>query len=285
MQINNKTTWSLIQSFCQSRSFSPYELNSRALVASKFYRLKWFCSKPECANHATDFRLFLRVSPSELCFLYDHLASIRLPVNWIYLGKFYSAGGTWLTIGHTEWVMNQSFWGGYVVHHQSSEEYNFSVALASEFRFRWCGLFAFSCHWRSSVLIRFICTRFSLHYVVSVLDSYRFWSIRWAGWIHFQYASHHRVHHGRNPSTLTKKSRGTLIIWDKMFGTFQEEERPTYGITKTYQLAGMRVGQLQSLCRYEPRPEKVTKWSDKQVSFKKPGWLPGTWVAIARHRK
>ena len=51
-------------------------------------------------------------------------------------------------------------------------------------------------------------------------------------WI-FNTPSHHRVHHGRNPKYLDKNYAGTLIIWDRMFGTFQkEEEEPVYGITK-----------------------------------------------------
>ena len=44
--------------------------------------------------------------------------------------------------------------------------------------------------------------------------------------------SHHRVHHGRNPKYIDRNHAGSLIIWDRMFGTFQEEEEePVYGIT------------------------------------------------------
>ena len=38
-------------------------------------------------------------------------------------------------------------------------------------------------------------------------------------------ASHHKVHHGANRYCLDKNYAGVLIIWDRMFGTFQEEER------------------------------------------------------------
>ncbi|WP_272422295.1 sterol desaturase family protein [Polyangium jinanense] len=42
--------------------------------------------------------------------------------------------------------------------------------------------------------------------------------------------SHHRVHHGINPRYLDKNFGGMLIIWDRMFGTFAEEdEQPVYG--------------------------------------------------------
>ena len=45
--------------------------------------------------------------------------------------------------------------------------------------------------------------------------------------------SHHRVHHAVNDKYLDKNYGSTLVIWDRMFGTFQpEEEEPIYGITK-----------------------------------------------------
>lgn len=49
----------------------------------------------------------------------------------------------------------------------------------------------------------------------------------------FNTPSHHRVHHGSNPQYCDKNYAGILIIWDKMFGTFEEEdEKVVYGITK-----------------------------------------------------
>jgi hypothetical protein len=49
----------------------------------------------------------------------------------------------------------------------------------------------------------------------------------------FNTPSHHRVHHGSNLKYLDKNHGGILIIWDRLFGTFQpEEERPTYGLTR-----------------------------------------------------
>jgi hypothetical protein len=45
--------------------------------------------------------------------------------------------------------------------------------------------------------------------------------------------SHHRVHHGSDLKYLDKNHGGILIIWDRLFGTFQpEEERPGYGLSK-----------------------------------------------------
>ena len=48
----------------------------------------------------------------------------------------------------------------------------------------------------------------------------------------FNSPSHHRVHHGSNAKYLDRNHGGTLIVWDRLFGTFaREEERPTYGLT------------------------------------------------------
>ena len=51
-------------------------------------------------------------------------------------------------------------------------------------------------------------------------------------WV-FNTPSHHRVHHGCDDKYLDKNYAGTLIVWDRLYGSFQpEEEEPTYGITK-----------------------------------------------------
>jgi hypothetical protein len=51
----------------------------------------------------------------------------------------------------------------------------------------------------------------------------------------FNTPSHHRVHHGSNPIYLDRNHAGILIIWDKLFGTFQPElkdEKVKYGLVK-----------------------------------------------------
>ena len=51
----------------------------------------------------------------------------------------------------------------------------------------------------------------------------------------FNTPSHHRVHHGMDPEYLDKNYGGILIIWDRLFGSFQvEEERPRYGLTTDF---------------------------------------------------
>ena len=51
------------------------------------------------------------------------------------------------------------------------------------------------------------------------------------GWV-FNTPSHHRVHHAANPQYLDRNYGGILIVWDRLFGTFETEQEPVqYGLT------------------------------------------------------
>lgn len=124
-------------------------------------------------------------------------------------------------------------WGSHVVHHQS-EEYNLTVALrqaALQGAFSWA-------FYLPLAVIGFSPEMFIT--VASLQTLYQFWiHTKLINKMHpaFEYVfntpSHHRVHHGVNPKYIDKNHGGTLIIFDRMFGTFQaEEEEVVYGITK-----------------------------------------------------
>ena len=88
--------------------------------------------------------------------------------------------------------------------------------------------------------------------------------------------SHHRVHHGRNPKYLDKNYAGTLIIWDRMFGTFQaEEEEPVYGLTKplnSWNPLWANLHVWRDLCR---DAWLAPRWIDKlRIWFMPQGWRP-----------
>ena len=168
------------------------------------------------------------------------------------------------------------FWGGHVVHHQS-EEYNLSVALRqSSLQVVWT--FAFS------LPIAFLGFKTADFVLVSALNTlYQFWIHtetigklpRWIEFI-FNTPSHHRVHHGRNPKYIDKNHAGSLIIWDRMFGTFQaEEEKPTYGITKPINSWNAIWANVSHYSEMGQDLKRISKWSDKiKYLFMKPGWLP-----------
>jgi alkylglycerol monooxygenase len=168
------------------------------------------------------------------------------------------------------------FWGGHVVHHQS-EEYNLSVALRqSSFQVVWT--FAFSL---PIALLGFKPQDFV--YISAFNTLYQFWihteainkMPRWFEFI-FNTPSHHRVHHGRNPKYIDKNHAGSLIIWDRMFGTFQaEEERPTYGITKPINSWNPIFANFSHYVEMGKDLKQIPGWGDRiKYLFMKPGWLP-----------
>ena len=92
----------------------------------------------------------------------------------------------------------------------------------------------------------------------------------------FNTPSHHRVHHARNPRYLDKNYAGVLIIWDRLFGTFQpelDEEAPRYGLVHNHGRFNILrvafhewVGIGQDIVR---QPRHVLGWL-----FGPPGWSP-----------
>ncbi|MFT7057408.1 MAG: sterol desaturase/sphingolipid hydroxylase (fatty acid hydroxylase superfamily) [Roseivirga sp.] len=168
------------------------------------------------------------------------------------------------------------FWGGHSVHHQS-EEYNLSVALRqSSTQTLWTFMF-----YMPMALI-------GINPIILVSVSafnllYQFWihteSIdRLPKWFEavFNTPSHHRVHHARNPKYIDKNHAGTFIIWDKMFGTFkQEEERPIYGITKNLNSWNPIWANVAHYSDMISDIKSIPKTKDRiRYVFEKPGWLP-----------
>lgn len=169
------------------------------------------------------------------------------------------------------------FWGGHVVHHQS-EDYNLSVALRqSSLQVIWT--FAFS------LPIAFLGFQTFDFALVSAFNTlYQFWihteTIGKMGWFEyiFNTPSHHRVHHGRNPKYIDKNHAGSLIIWDRMFGTFQpEEEKPIYGITKPINSWNAVYANVSHYVEMGKDLRRIPTLTDKvRYLFKKPGWLPAS---------
>ena len=88
--------------------------------------------------------------------------------------------------------------------------------------------------------------------------------------------SHHRAHHGDSAPYLDVNYGGILIVWDKLFGTFQPEiERPSYGLTEQIDSANpfvIQLGQARGLVSTLRRdPDWRTRW---RRLWSRPGWQP-----------
>jgi sterol desaturase/sphingolipid hydroxylase (fatty acid hydroxylase superfamily) len=124
-------------------------------------------------------------------------------------------------------------WAAHVAHH-SSENMNFSTAFRQSLMYPIAGMWLF---WVPLVIIGFE-PKWVVFAVLLNLGLQFFVHTQWVrslGWLElvFNTPSHHRVHHGRNPQYIDKNYAGVLIIWDKLFGTFEPEvETVRYGVTK-----------------------------------------------------
>ncbi|HEY5691901.1 MAG TPA: sterol desaturase family protein [Cyclobacteriaceae bacterium] len=244
----------------------------------KLYRLPDSIANLSCGITSQLSGLFLKVLAIGIYeVIFSNFALFKLERNWLYwVVLFFLVDFAYYWAHRMSHEINL-FWGGHVVHHQS-EEYNLSVALRqSSFQTVWT--FAFNL---PLALLGFETLDFAL---ISVLNTlYQFWihteTINKLGFLEYflNTPSHHRVHHGRNPKYIDKNHAGTLIIWDKMFGTFQaEEERPTYGITKPINSWNAVWANISHYAEMGKDLQRINKWSDKiKYLFMKPGWLPAS---------
>lgn len=116
-------------------------------------------------------------------------------------------------------------WASHVVHH-SSERLNLSTAFRQSFTYPISGMWVF---WVPIVFIGFEPEQVVAMVLLSL--AYQFFvhtqvvpKLGPLEWI-FNTPSHHRVHHARNAEYIDQNYGGVLIIWDRLFGTFVEEDK------------------------------------------------------------
>ena len=140
--------------------------------------------------------------------------------TWIFAFVVYDFFYYWFhRISHER----QIFWASHVAHHQS-EDYNLSTAL------RQTGTGALLT-WIFYIPVFLIGVPSYVFVSVASLNLiYQFWvhsehipKLGFYEWV-FVTPSNHRVHHAQNDEYIDKNYGGVFIIWDRMFGTFKEEE-------------------------------------------------------------
>ena len=167
-------------------------------------------------------------------YLYNHrLFTLDAGTWWYWILLFFADDFSYYWFHRISHHVNY-FWASHVVHH-SSQHYNLAAALRQTWTGNATGAFLF---WAWMPLVGFHPIWILFMQQISLI--YQFW-------IHtetvhklpapiefiFNTPAHHRVHHGSDLKYLDKNHAGILIIWDRLFGSFQpEEERPVYGLTK-----------------------------------------------------
>jgi alkylglycerol monooxygenase len=209
-------------------------------------------------------------------YLWEHFRIFTIPVNWwssilLLLGVdfvFY-----WVhRWGHEINIL----WAAHSPHH-SAEEMNFFVALRASVTQRLCSFLFF---WVLTI-IGFqpmqIYTVVGIHLFIAFLHHTEFIPKLWRPIeLIFTTPSHHRVHHGVNLVYLDKNYGEFLIIWDRIFGTFEEEnEKVAYGILdhpQTWNPIIINFHFYIVLWRYALA---APFWWDKiRIWFMPAGWIP-----------
>ena len=177
-------------------------------------------------------------------------------------------------------------WAAHAVHHQS-EDYNLSTALrqtSTGFLFGWI----------------FYTPLFLIGFPLEVLITVNAINLIYQFWVHTQMVrrlgvldrilvtpSNHRVHHAQNERYIDKNYGGMLILWDRFFGTFEdeaEEEPVVFGVRKPLANLNPFWANLQVYDYLLFDARKASRWRDKvAVWFRRTGWRPAD--VEARHPK
>ena len=212
--------------------------------------------------------------------LFEHVALWRndafwtsLP-GWLLALVFYDFCYYWLhRMGHESAVL----WAAHAVHHQS-QDYNLSTALRQTSSGALLG-------WVFYVPMALAGVPPLVFGVVALIDLlYQFWvhteQVGRLGWFDrwFCSPSNHRVHHAVNDAYLDKNYGGILILWDRMFGTFKDEdaqEKCVYGTRGLLNSWDPLWANAQVYAGLAHDSWHARSWLDKlKVWIQPPGWRP-----------
>ena len=166
-------------------------------------------------------------------------------------------------------------WAAHVVHHQS-QHYNLTTAL----RQTGSGLLLGWIFYLPLALAGVPPRIFALVAMVDLL--YQFWvhteQVGRLGWFDrvFCSPSNHRVHHAVNDAYIDKNYGGILILWDRLFGSFQEEgETCVYGTRSPLNSWDPLWANLEVYWTLAQDSWRTRRWRDKlRLWFMPPGWQP-----------
>ncbi|WP_346838190.1 sterol desaturase family protein [Microbulbifer sp. SAOS-129_SWC] len=168
-------------------------------------------------------------------------------------------------------------WADHLVHHQS-EDYNLTTALRQPS----AGL---PIGWIFYLPLLLIGLPPELLVTAGAIDLiYQFWvhtqkfpKVRWMEWI-FVTPSNHRVHHAQNKVYVDRNYGGVFIIWDRLFGSYQEElddEPCIFGVRKPLNSFDPLAANLQHYKRMALDAWYTRSWWDKfTLWFRRTGYRP-----------
>ncbi|KAI2694003.1 sterol desaturase family protein [Pseudomonas sp. TNT3] len=207
-----------------------------------------------------------------------HLALFELSADsvwvWVFAFVLYDFCYYWLhRMGHERNIL----WAAHSVHHQS-EDYNLSTALrqtSTGFLLSW--IFYLPMAVLGVPLLVFIS-------VAALNLLYQFWvhtrhipKLGWYEWF-FVTPSNHRAHHAQNALYMDRNYGGVFIIWDRLFGSFQEEddnEPVIFGVTTPLASWNPLWANVQFYVQLWDDARRTQSRRDKlRIWFMRTGWRP-----------
>jgi sterol desaturase/sphingolipid hydroxylase (fatty acid hydroxylase superfamily) len=235
---------------------------------------------------STTFGYFTRLLPLIAWgFVLENFALIDMPLGWFDasprgIALWVTAALAWDFCYY--WFHRFSheisvLWAAHAVHHQS-EDYNLSTALrqtSTGFIFGWI----------------FYVPLFVIGFPLEVLVTVNAINLIYQFWVHTQVVrrmgaldrilvtpSNHRVHHAQNEIYIDKNYGGMLILWDRLFGTFEDErddEPVVFGVRKPLASWDPFWANLQVYDYLLFDARHATRWRDKLgIWFRRTGWRP-----------
>lgn len=221
-------------------------------------------------------------------YLLEKLSIIKLENNWfLYAIAFVCIDFASYWIHRLNHKIN-FFWNQHVIHH-SSEEFNLACALRQSIS----NIFGYSALFLIPAAVLGV-----PHEVITVLAPLHLFG---QFWYHTQHIgklgileyflvtpSQHRVHHAINPIYIDKNLAAIFCVWDRWFGTFQEEldeEPPVYGVLKPVRTCNPLIINFQHLWAMIQDAWYTRSWKEKLTLWWRPtGYRPDD-VALKFPRK
>lgn len=211
-------------------------------------------------------------------YLVEHLALMEIKATWLIWFVAFVAidfAGYW---NHRLSHKINFFWNQHVIHH-SSEEFNLACALRQSVS-NLLGYFPFLLIPAALVGVP--------NTVIAVLAPIHLFAQFWyhtqhigkMGWLEYVIItpSQHRVHHAINPEYIDKNLGQILCVWDRLFGTFQEELDdipPQYGVLKPVATWNPIIINFQHIWRLINDTWRTKNYWDKlRIWFMPTGWRP-----------
>ena len=194
--------------------------------------------------------------------------------TWVLAMVLYDFCYYWLhRMGHERTIL----WAAHVAHHQS-EDYNLSTALRQTSTGFLLGWIFYIPMFLLGIPAEVVVTAGALNLL------YQYWvhtqhipKLGWYEWI-FVTPSNHRVHHAQNDVYMDRNYGGLFIIWDRIFGTFQEErddEPVVFGIRGAINSFNPAKALTHVYTDMAQDSWRTARWQDKlKVWVSRTGWRP-----------